>query len=143
MTTSDLAISFSTTSLPCGLFRSTARLRQLRFADRKKTLVSSTYRFAPDQWRSYAPVMGSILTTSAPRSAKYWTAAGPCRKWHRLTILTPVNGSVWLEAVALFGDAVVVSGIRASFGAIRTCGSLCENVYINGSCRSAGRQLNR
>ena len=34
-------------------------------------------RLSPDQCRSQAPLVGSIFTTSAPRSARIWTAEGP------------------------------------------------------------------
>jgi len=36
-------------------------------------------RLSADQWRSKAPRNGSTLMTSAPRSAKYWAQAGPCK----------------------------------------------------------------
>src|ERR671921_514828 len=63
-------------------------LRPLR---RKKTLTPFRYASAPDQWRSQAPLVGSILTTSAPRSARIWTAEGPCRKCVKLRTFTPFN----------------------------------------------------
>src|ERR1019366_2545488 len=71
--------------------RSIDRLRWLRLASRKKTLTPSIKASAPDQWRSQAPLSGSILITSAPRSASICTAEGPCRKWVKLRTLMFLN----------------------------------------------------
>src|SRR5215203_6170850 len=89
--TSELWIKRHTISLPFSERRSTPRLRWLRPLRRKKTLTPFRYASAPDQWRSHAPLVGSILTTSAPRSARICTAEGPCRKCVKLRTFTRFN----------------------------------------------------
>src|SRR5215216_1173394 len=89
--TSQSRIRHHTISLPLSERRSTLRLRWLRPLRRKKTLTPFRYASAPDQWRSQAPFVGSILTTSAPRSARICTAEGPCRKCVKLRTFTPFN----------------------------------------------------
>src|ERR671917_1981517 len=89
--TSESRIRRHTISFPLSERRSTPRLRWLRPLRRKKTLTPFRYASAPDQWRSQAPLVGSILTTSAPRSARIWTAEGPCRKCVKLRTFTPFN----------------------------------------------------
>src|ERR687893_1399458 len=89
--TSESRIRRHTISLPFSERRSTPRLRWLRPLRRKKTLTPFRYASDPDQWRSQAPFVGSILTTSAPRSARIWTAEGPCRKCVKLRTFIPFN----------------------------------------------------
>src|SRR5215217_1783349 len=91
MMTSASRIKRHISSLPSSERRSTPRLRWLRPLRRKKTLTPFRYASAPDQWRSHAPLGGSIFTTSAPRSARICTAEGPCRKCVKLRTFTPFN----------------------------------------------------
>src|SRR5215212_7349568 len=89
--TSESRIRRHTIFLPLSERRSTPRLRWLRPLRRKKTLTPFRYASAPDQCRSQAPLVGSILTTSAPRSARICTAEGPCRKCVKLRTFTRFN----------------------------------------------------
>src|SRR5215217_1995031 len=89
--TSESRFRRHTISLPLSERRSTPRLRWLRPLRRKKTLTPFRYASAPDQCRSQAPLVGSIFTTSALRSARIWTAEGPCRKCVKLRTFTPFN----------------------------------------------------
>src|ERR687890_359808 len=114
--TSESRIRRHTISLPLSERRSTPRLRWLRPLRRKKTLTPFKYASAPDQWRSQAPLGGSIFTTSAPRSARIWTADGPCRKCVKLRTFTPSNivypvlsGKSW-RANPLYLDLIATLG---------------------------------
>src|SRR4029079_1854393 len=91
MSTSASRTMRSTISLAASGRRSIERLRWLRLPSMKKTLTPSMNESNPAQWRSKAPLGGSILITSAPRSASICTAAGSCRKWVKLRTLTPSN----------------------------------------------------
>src|SRR6266700_1870335 len=88
-TTSDFAMRRSAASRPSSDFRSSTRLRWLRLASMKKVLTPLRKVSAPAQWRSHAPAGASTLTTSAPRSARCWTAAGPRRNCVNAALRTP------------------------------------------------------
>src|SRR5688500_3015534 len=56
----------------------------------KKTLTPFLKTSAPDQFRSHSvPPRGSILITSAPRSARNWTPEGPSRNCVKETTRVP------------------------------------------------------
>ncbi|MNC92640.1 hypothetical protein D3C83_91020 [compost metagenome] len=71
MTTSTLAISFSTASRPCADFKSIAMLFLLRLYVGKKPAPEAT------SFRVWSPSSGSTLMTSAPRSARIKPQVGP------------------------------------------------------------------
>src|SRR3989454_8060529 len=84
MTMSARFTSFSTRSAESFLFRSTARLRLLRFS-----VLNCTGTYA----RPGSPRGGSTLITSAPRSAKIAVANGPGTNIEKSTTRTPRSGS--------------------------------------------------
>src|SRR6266581_4108891 len=98
-TTSDFAMRRSAASWPSSDFRSRTRLRWLRLASMKKVLTPLRKVSAPAQWRSHAPAGASTFTTSAPRSARCCTAAGPRRNCVNAAMRTPssVRSGVILE----------------------------------------------
>src|SRR3970040_1853110 len=97
------------TARPSGFFKSSVRLRWFLCARRKKTLTPLRKRLAPDQCRSQSvPPGGSILTTSAPMSARNWTPDGPSRNWVKERTRMPartLSAGPPLAALGGAGDA--------------------------------------
>src|SRR5712671_193545 len=85
--TSEVLISFETISLPCACARSIARLFLLRLNTGKKPEPAASSR------RVLSPASGSILMTSAPRSASTSPHAGPITMCANSTTRTPSSGS--------------------------------------------------
>jgi hypothetical protein len=87
LTTSAVAISFSTASLPCGVCRSSAMLFLLRLNSGKKPEPEPSSRRVASPSRPWP--MGSTLITSAPRSASTMPQVGPITMWVNSTTRMP------------------------------------------------------
>src|SRR5450631_2973520 len=95
--TSASRISARTCSRDAASLRSSVTLRLLRDCTCHHTLVPS---WSKRHWRNGSPVPGgSILMTSAPKSAKVFAANGPAISWPNSTTFNPTKGprasAVW------------------------------------------------
>src|SRR5690606_31880097 len=96
--TSAPATSLRTSSWPLGCFTSTAKLFLLRLNMGKKPAPE------PIRRRVLSPFKGSILMTSAPRSARIIPQVGPITIWMNSRIRMPSNGKVLVNADRVESD---------------------------------------
>ena len=83
LATSAVASRRSAASMPSGFFRSSAMLFLLRLKVGKKPAPE------PSRRRVASPSIGSILITSAPRSASTMPQVGPITMWVNSTTRMP------------------------------------------------------